>query len=71
MTSNVSCLVDSLKSHRFIPGREEAEAQRPTASRGAEEHLVAVWDEGPVVKAEPMEHGLGTGFRARSVCDTG
>lgn len=71
MASNISCFVDSPKNHQFVPGREQAEAQRPAVSRGVEEHLVVVLDEGPAAMPESMEHGLGLGFGAPPACDTG
>lgn len=79
MASNISCFADSLKNHRFVPGREQAEAQRPTTSR--KEHLVAVLDEpcGDVGRRTRRDasvygaYGLGPGFGALPppVCDNG
>jgi len=45
MASNISCFVGSLKNHPFLPGREQAKAQRTAASRGAEKNLMVVLDE--------------------------
>lgn len=64
MASNISCFVDSLKNHQFVPGREQAEAQRPTASGDPKEYLVVVLGEEPVAMPLSMECGLGLGFRA-------
>lgn len=47
MASNISSSVDSLENHQFLPGSEQAE-----------ENLMVVLEEGPVVMPKSMEHGL-------------